>query len=207
MKYDTILVLGCGTNPDGTLPLGGRLRVEKAVEIYQKNPKISVIMSGGKSINEEFASHIDESESMKEYAISLGIPATNILTENHSAETVGNAYFCKINILLPHNFRHILVITANYHIARAEWIFQKVLGPDFTVEVIGIDMGLSEASMDRKEIYNRKALGYTKSKIGHIADGDHTAIGQFMFSAHPGYATNPPESLEEVRKKIEAWRD
>ena len=67
-----------------------------------------------------------EAEAMKEYAISEGVPTDLILIEQESKDTLGNAYFTKVNILEPNNWKNVLVITSDFHLERTKWSYPQI---------------------------------------------------------------------------------
>ena len=61
-----------------------------------------------------------EASAMKEYALSLGIPEMNILAEEKSKDTLGNAFFTKITYLEKYNWKNVIVITSDFHLNRTK---------------------------------------------------------------------------------------
>ena len=56
------------------------------------------------------------------------MPPDRILTETHSWDTIGNAYFSRVIHIEPRQMRRLLVIVADFHLARAEAVFRWVYG-------------------------------------------------------------------------------
>src|SRR5437867_7363035 len=120
MKYDCIIVLGGGVHYDGTLPDIPRAKVNLATELFNAGLADEVIMSTKWSgfLTREPA--ITEAESMKRYAVRLGIPESAILKEEDSMDTIGNAVFTKQKYLTPNSWTSVVVITSDFHMERTK---------------------------------------------------------------------------------------
>ena len=63
---------------------------------------------------------------MSSYAAARGLPLNASFVEDESRDTIGNAFFCGRRWLRPNEWRSVRVVTTDYHIPRAAWIFRKV---------------------------------------------------------------------------------
>lgn len=115
--YRSILVLGCGLKENGEVTplLAGR--VDKGIEAYRQNPGSRMVLSGGKGGDEVLA----EGEAMKHYALQQGVPKSDILVEDKSANTRENLLFSEklIREDAGEESGNLLVVTNNYHVLRA----------------------------------------------------------------------------------------
>jgi uncharacterized SAM-binding protein YcdF (DUF218 family) len=178
---NVIIVLGGSVNDDETLVPRLQKRVDHAIELFRAGNAPHIIMTGGWSAQlTEKPLHL-ESPTMKKYAVEQGIPADSIFIEAVSRDTVGNAYFTKTELLEPHNWTHVIVVTTDYHVARAQMIFEKVLGPSYKIECTGIE---SDASSDLSErlARERKKRHFLESDgaLASIPDGDTEAIKRLL---------------------------
>ena len=76
-NIDTMIVLGAkvnGTEVSNTL----KLRLDKAIEYYNKHKSVNIIVSGGQGNYE----NITEALAMKNYLVSKGVNINNIIEEN-----------------------------------------------------------------------------------------------------------------------------
>lgn len=115
-RYGYIIVLGGGLK-DGreVTPLLAR-RVDKGIQAYRHNEGSILVLSGGKGGDEKIA----ESEAMKNYALKQGVPESDILVEDQSANTRENLLFsCELIKNHPRNTGSLLVVTTRYHVLRA----------------------------------------------------------------------------------------
>ena len=91
-------------------------RLDKAIEVYHKDPTPPVMIpSGGKGGDEE----ISEAEAMENYLLDHGIPKDHIIPEDRSTTTRENLLFSKKIIDGLPGPRYTALVTSNYHVYRA----------------------------------------------------------------------------------------
>ena len=91
-------------------------RIDKAIEVYHKDPTPPILIpSGGKGDDEE----ISEAEAMEKYLIEHGIPKENIIKEDRSMTTRENLLFSKKIICERGGSPYAALVTSNYHVYRA----------------------------------------------------------------------------------------
>ncbi len=107
-----IVVLGAQVYPDGTLSPQLELRMQAALEEYERAPRI-MITCGGKGKNEP----APEGDVMRDWLIEKGVPEKWVFSENTSVNTVQNLE--KARQFLPEGENQITVVTSDYHLPRA----------------------------------------------------------------------------------------
>ncbi len=112
---DAIIVLGAQVLPNGQPNRILKTRLEMAAEAYFAAPR-PIICCGAQGDDEP----APEGNVMREYLIQLGIPETDIFAETQSRNTYENIRNAKQ--MLPQGTRSVLIVTSDYHIARALWI-------------------------------------------------------------------------------------
>lgn len=121
-KEDAVIVLGAAVHGDTpSLPL--RMRLNRAVEYYNKNPDAVIVVSGGQGMQE----NVTESEAMQKYLVEKGIPNENILKEEKAESTYQNFEYSKE--ILDEYFSDdysVAFITNEYHTLRAAMCADKV---------------------------------------------------------------------------------
>jgi uncharacterized SAM-binding protein YcdF (DUF218 family) len=121
---------------------------------------------------------------MYEHGIIGGVLKAAMWPEIRSLNTVGNAVYTKVDVLIPNSWRNIAVVTSDWHMDRTLSIFNHVLGNDYTITGIPTP---SAASPIRKatEWMSGRA---TREVVRGTKRGDHGAIGERMHRITPGYA-------------------
>lgn len=179
MQKDCILVIGSGISPEGNLTEIGKSRVQKAVELYNKNIAKRILMSGKYSHNFNYIPQKTEAEAMKEYAVILGVQESHIFKEESSLDTIGNAYFTK-QFMEKMNWRNILLVTSNFHLARTEYLFKKVYGKEFIIDIIPALTFLSTDELLNRFEKEHLFIESLKSKLNEIRDGDDVKVKELM---------------------------
>lgn len=200
---DVIIILGGRINTDGTLPDLPRGRVDEGVRRYKNNEASKILMTGNYGFWLDWSREIpmrSEAGAMKEYAESLGVSGHDVLVEAVSKDTLGNAYFTKINILEPNKYRNVIVVTSDFHIDRTKYIFDLVFGPTYAIDYIGVPTNLPAENMAALQNQEVKTIQVLRELIGdQIIPGDTQAIQHVLFSKHPGYSPNPEYTYEQLR--------
>lgn len=203
MNKDVIIVLGGGIGPGGALPETSKLRVAKGVELFKDEEVASrIIMSGKWGFWLDVKPPRTEAEAMKECAVNLGVTDNVIFKEEVSMDTIGNAYFCKVNFLEPNKWRRIVVVTSDYHISRTRYIFEKVLGDDYSIDFVGVGSRMSSNEFDSRVDKEERTLELLKTWLDPIDSGDTKAIKEMMFTKHPAYAEKPEITKEQLLKLL-----
>ena len=111
-EYDAIIILGAQVKEDGTPSNQLRLRLEKALEQYQRSPALMVVC-GAQGANEP----APEGEVMRVWLIQRGVPANMVISECESFNTWQNIR--NAQKLLPENANRVVIVTSDYHLPRA----------------------------------------------------------------------------------------
>jgi uncharacterized SAM-binding protein YcdF (DUF218 family) len=201
-RADAIVVLGRGVNADGTLPLGARSRVERAVALYHAGVAPRLIASGRNSLMAEQLPVVTEAAAMGRFAQELGVPQGAILLEDQSRDTIGNAYFTSRRYLEPNGWDAIRVVTSDYHVPRTSWIFQKVLGDSIDVSFSPASSELFANSVAQRAREESDIARFLMEWLGDIPDGDRVAIDRFISEAHPGYGRAPLMTTEAINERV-----
>jgi len=119
---DQIVVLGAGMDPDGTLQISSKLRVEKGVAIYKTGAAPRMHFTGGLG----GPNAPSAGEQMAKYAHEMGVPSTATTFEGNSYSTLQNALFSAPYIK---GSKRIILVTEGFHLPRS-WasfkLFSKV---------------------------------------------------------------------------------
>ena len=203
LKTDALVVLGRGVRRDGSLGLIARARVERALELYALGVAPRVIFSGHSALMADGEPPVTEAEAMASYAKSHGLPAAAVFLEDQSRDTIGNAWFTRHRWLEPNDWRSIRVVTTDFHIPRAAWIFRKVLGPAYDVSFSAAASDRFAASVALRARDESDIAAFLAGWLGPIADGDIEAITRLIEHDHPGYAVSPTMTMAQLRDRVE----
>ena len=114
--FDYVIILGAGLQDGQDISKLLMDRLEKAIDLYRKDPTPpKMIPSGGQGSDEL----ISEAEAMKRYLLFRGIPESDILMEDRSTTTMENLSFSKEIIDSGEGNKFTAIVTSNYHVYRA----------------------------------------------------------------------------------------
>lgn len=123
-SMSTMIVLGAKVNKDGVSKTL-KQRLDKAMEYYNQNKDINIIVSGGQGKDEVMT----EASAMKNYLVENGVDEDNIILENKATTTLENIMFSK-EIMEDLNLENkALIVTSEYHLFRGRFI-ASILGID-----------------------------------------------------------------------------
>ncbi len=130
---ETVIVLGCGIRGE-RVSVGLAKRLDKAYEYYEKNPDVTIIVSGGQGPQED----IPEALAMKRYLVEKGVPEEKIIMEDKSTSTIEN--FKYSHEIIKEKGLHedsVVFVTNAYHVYRGSYYAEK---EGLTVNHLGTDI-------------------------------------------------------------------
>ena len=113
IREDAILVLGASVYADGRPSDMLADRLETACDLYFSGVASRIIVSG-----DNRSSHYDESDAMKSYCMSAGVPANDITVDPAGIDTYASVYRAK-NL---YGAESLIIVTQAYHLYRAMMI-------------------------------------------------------------------------------------
>ena len=199
---DAIVVLGGGVHPDGTLPRVARARVERAVELFECGIAPRIILSGRCGLTAPDAV-LTEAAAIAGCAAEFGVPRGALLIEDDAKDTLGNAYFTWARFLEPNDWTSIRVVTSDFHLSRAAWVFRKILGPGYDVSFVSAPSGLTPRELIDRALEECKITIFLNEWLEALGDADEHAIERLMANEHPGYADAPTLTHDEMRRRLD----
>jgi uncharacterized SAM-binding protein YcdF (DUF218 family) len=191
-RMKVFVVLGGGITQKGVISKSVHDRIDLAVRKFSQGNKI--IMSGKWYGGYNFVPVTTEARAMKEYAVSCGALFRDVILEEKSKDTIGNAYFVK-KLLDSKGVKSFVVVTSDFHVLRSKFIFSKVFGSKYKIEFLGSKSGEFDKRIEiekKKILFLKKWLAFVRGSIGWKF---------FMSKVHPFYARKAPVSFESLRKK------
>ncbi len=122
-SYDIGLVLGCGVKKDGSPSLMLRDRLDKVIEIYEKDLIKTILISGHHSDS------YSEVDVMEDYLLDHNISKNIIIRDNEGFSTSESIE----NYQKKYQDKSVIIITQDYHLYRSLYLAQK-----FNLNAVGI---------------------------------------------------------------------
>jgi hypothetical protein len=191
VSYDAIVVLGGGLRENGELPVYARRRLDLALALESGEPIVA--LSAGTThrpaIVDADGRLQTESRAGARYLIDRGIRADRIFCEATSYDTIGNAYFSRVQIVEPLEWTRLLVITSRFHMPRAEAVFRWVYGLDgarYDLEFAASpDEGLSEAGLSARRTWEQQSLARVRGLCEKLTS--LRSLAGWLFREHGAY--------------------
>ena len=118
--FDAIIVLGTAVDKDGNPSPWLLARVTEGVREYERGVAPRLILSGGPEPN-----HFIEADVMARAAESEGIPASAIIKEARSKDTIQNSCY-SLQIMQGHGWHSAEIVSSASHLPRAGIIFDQL---------------------------------------------------------------------------------
>lgn len=202
-KADAILVLG-RVNDQGELTKDASERIRYTAELFGRGLAPVIIAPAKWSYKLNFIPKMTEAAMIKEQLVDRGVPEGRILCEEKSCDTLGAAYYLKIDYVLPRHWRGLIVVTSLDHLSRTQYVFDKVFGSSIKIQYVYGEQVLNDfemiASVDR-EARSLKLMQTTW--LGPIRSGDHKSIAKVL-ELHPGYNSAAKMSAEEIERLVQS---
>lgn len=152
---DAALVLGAQVKQDGSMSLMLKERVDMGIELYQAGVVKKLIMSG----DHGWVGY-DEVNTMKDYAISKGVPSEDVFMDHAGFSTYESMYRAKEIF----EVESVVVVTQQYHLYRAVYD-ARAFGMDVTGVACDTAVYHGDAYRKSREMLARlKDFGYTLIK-------------------------------------------
>jgi len=181
IKFDCIIVLANYMDAQGVLNDESKARVEFALELFTKWPDAHIITSGWAYRKD---STICIGDALKWYSVEIGIPEEKIIVDVQSKDTVGDAIFTKVNVVMPQGWKKIAVVTSDYHVNRTKEIFTFIFGPEYEIQVWGVG---NFTNSEKVKAENNSLKAFYDTFQG-IKAGDTASILHRLKERHPFYS-------------------
>lgn len=191
---DAILIPGGGVRDQGILPTWAQRRLDRAIALYS-GQYIVALSAGTTHRPPPIDAHgfpIYESVVAAKYLIAAGVPADRILTEIHSYDTIGNAYFARAIHTDPQGLRRLHIITSDFHLPRTQAIFEWVYGLDskpqpYELSFEGVaDSDMPPALFAERQHREHQSLQELKRLTPTIESLQ--ALHRWLFTEHAAYS-------------------
>ena len=150
-----ILVLGSPNDAQGGLSSIAIERCRQALAEFRRTPDVHIITTGGWGAHFNVAAH-PHGHYTRQYLESLGVPPGVFLECVESSNTVEDARLCR-PILERHGITDLIVVTSDFHIPRARFIFEREF-PATALTFSGAPTHLSGDELARLKRHEEEAL-------------------------------------------------
>ncbi|MET4106149.1 YdcF family protein [Hymenobacter sp. UYP22] len=116
---DCLVVPGNTVNPDGSLSLRLRARLDEALRLYRAGVSSRIFVSGGLGKEGHY-----EGSAMRHYLLAHGVPATAIYTDNAGITTLATAQnFARL--AQAQRWQSAVVVSQFFHLSRTKLLLRQ----------------------------------------------------------------------------------
>lgn len=199
---DAIIVLG-RVDLHGHLTIDAHERIRYAAKLF-KDGRAPVVVAPAKWWYKlTYTPPVTEAAMIQARLIEWGVPATAIMLEEESCDTLGAAYFLKTKFVAKLNWNRVIVVTSLDHKQRTQYIFHKVFGDTLLIQYVHGRRVLSDAVFEASLEREAKSLQLMENTwIGPIIPGDHDHVKRIL-TMHPGYNPTVTLTAEEIESRVQ----
>jgi uncharacterized SAM-binding protein YcdF (DUF218 family) len=144
-RLTIVVVLGSPNDDQGRLHTVAVERCRLAAQLARDNPTAKLLLTGG------FGPHFNTTTSphtiyLKQKLLTLGVEETRFVPDAHSRNTIEDASLSK-PIVLAHHGGLLVVVTSDYHVARARFLFERQYA-DTDIKLVFVSCETDEAHCD-----------------------------------------------------------
>jgi uncharacterized SAM-binding protein YcdF (DUF218 family) len=161
MNKTAIIVLGAPNDENGILSSIAEERCQQALQEYQKCPDSYIIPTGGwgKHFNTTSQPH---GYYLREYLVAHGISDKAFVECAESSNTIEDAKFSR-PIVERHGFRKLIVVTSDFHTARAQFLFDREF-PGILIQFSSSKTNLPQTELQERIMHEQNALARLRQK-------------------------------------------
>ncbi|MEM6837092.1 MAG: YdcF family protein [Cyanobacteria bacterium P01_C01_bin.120] len=205
-QIDAVLIPGGGLLPTGAVVPWVQSRLERAIALRPR-PRFFIPLSAGTTHKppplDEAGFPIAESIAAAQYLLARGVAGAQILPETISLDTIGNAYFARVQHVEPLQLQRLHTVTSAFHLPRTQAIFEWVFGlpPHATAFHLTFEsvpnVGLTAAVLQARTKREGASLATVQPLQRQLTT--LSALHQWLYTEHAAYAiAKTPQRLHSA---------
>ena len=172
-------------NPDKSLSDETQQRVDKCIELYNAQQAKTITMSGAHNFNNWKNEPCTHAYGMTVYAFKREVPVEDIVIEDHSLDTVGQAIFTKVVHAVPRGWKDIIVVSSDYHLDRVRAVFDFVYGPGTRIRYESTPT--DEQTRAERAITELKGIAMFQKQFEGVTQGNTEEIVKRLLDPEKGH--------------------
>ncbi len=175
-KPEIVVALG-GPNRGSDLGDDTRARVEASMQLAINRDIPLILMSGAGA------------EAMRDYAQASRYAASlpRVEADTRPRDTIGDAHYTKVGLVVPKGIGSLVVCTADYHIKRAGYIFDRVLGENYDIQLHPAEVEYSLVMRAQNHFRERVATIFDNILLLGVESGDDIEREARPYDFHHDY--------------------
>lgn len=171
-QSDVIVLLGSPNSEDGQLYSVALERCRRALQEYHRRAGSKIVPTGGFGAHFNTAHH-PHAWYLKQWLVAHGVAKEDVLAFAESRNTIEDAVL-SYPIVRRTGARHAMIVTSDYHAARARYIFERIYR-DIALEyaICATDEDMCDLDLPALRAHEREALARLEAQdLPPIAGSD-----------------------------------
>lgn len=182
-----------------------RARLDKAYELFTPDTHNGIIVTSKGTYRDPYPHTITEAEAGRQYLEERGVDLRYLLIEDQSMDTVGNAFFTRVRYLNPKRWLNPTIITNQFHIPLARFLFEIVLDENYTPDFVSApNAGISDDELQRWQKHEAEMLNFYQGIFDGVRRGDIACLEHYIYHRDPAYAGVVDKEHQELTERISA---
>ena len=181
-----VIVLSGGLNADDEPSPRMKTRLDLSCQVYKAGDFNGIITTSKGTFRDKRSHSVTEAEAARLYLISHGINPSRVFKEEKSMDTIGNPFFCRLSILEPRGWWMPTIITNEYHMPRAKFLFDRVLDDKYQPEYISAtNQGISPDELEVLQRHEEEMMGFYQEALDGVRKGDLEFFEEYIYKHNP----------------------
>jgi uncharacterized SAM-binding protein YcdF (DUF218 family) len=172
----------------GEPTVGTIARTSVAAQLAKSLPDADIIVSGFRPAADVCSHDQTEAAVMRRVLAQAGVRRSKIKLEKEARDTIGNAVLVAARFLAKGQPGTVMVVTSAFHIERARFVFEHVLGPKWKVVMVAAPHVFGDGA---KALEEEQSLARARGFFGATCPGDLKSIWQLLITRHDCYKHLP----------------
>lgn len=205
MERAVLICLSGGLEAQDKIPLRVKARLDTAYDLFMDGNFAAIITTSKGTYRDPNPHATTEAEAARSYLTGRGISEKQILTEERSLDTVGNAFFLRASLLDHRGFYEPTVVTSEFHMPLARFVFEKVLGDRYKSQFVEApNTGMTEEELTKWRRHEEEMLNFYQKLFAGVRKGDLGFFERYIYDSDPAYTGKVDEAHQQLSEKIKA---
>jgi len=185
-----------------------RARLDKSYELFTPDIHNGIIITSRGTFRDSHPHTITEAGAGGLYLEGRGVDLRYLMVEDQSMDTLSNAFFTRIRYLAPNGWLRPTIITNEFHMPLARFLFEMVLDGNYTPDfVTAPNAGISDEELERWQKHESEMLNFYQRKFAGVRRGDMAFLEDYIYHHDPAYAKAVDQEHQELTERVQAiWK-
>ena len=163
-----------------------KVRLDIACQVYWAGNFNGIITTSKGTFRDGNGHSVTEAEAASRYLTERLINPSKIFKEERSMDTMGNAFFSRIMFLEHRGWWEPTVITNEFHMPRARFIFDRVMDAKYRLQyVTASNAGIRSEELEKWQRHEEEMLKFYERLLTGDNKGDLEFFEDYIYHRNP----------------------